>query len=99
MKNEIKSLTGVRGIAACSVMFYHLSHIRPFAQYNFRIVSKGYLCVDLFFVLSGFVMALVYSKTFQHGCTKRDYRKFLFNRMARVFPLHLAVALFFGVRM
>ncbi|SRR5579883_17853 len=98
MKNEIKPLTGVRGVAACAVMLYHISHIPPFHSFNFFFVSKGYLCVDLFFVLSGFVMALVYSKTFQNNWTRRDYRNFLFNRIARVFPLHLIMVLFFGLR-
>src|SRR5947209_6333252 len=58
---EIKTLTGLRGVAATVVMLYHFSYSE---QMNSFLIGRGYLAVDLFFVLSGFVMALSYGHLF-----------------------------------
>ena len=59
---EIRSLTGLRGCAAVMVMLYHFSLSVPVDTLPLEsLLHNGYLCVDLFFVLSGFVMA--YSQT------------------------------------
>lgn len=90
---EIRALTGLRGFAACLVMLYH------FKFYNFlpapvsNILHHGYLAVDLFFILSGFVMALTYTKYFSNGFTGNSYKSFLFRRMARVYPIYIATTL------
>jgi peptidoglycan/LPS O-acetylase OafA/YrhL len=90
---EIRSLTGLRGVAAMYVLFFHYfpfateAEIRtPFA----RIVDHGYLAVDLFFVLSGFVMAMNYGQAFASGPWAAAYRTFLGRRIARIYPLYLA---------
>jgi peptidoglycan/LPS O-acetylase OafA/YrhL len=57
-------------------------------------VSKGYLAVDMFFVLSGFVMAHVYRRAFSEGATEH-YRSFLMARIARLYPLHIFILLLF----
>ena len=63
-RGEIRALTGIRGIAACFVVIYHFY----FGVLNKGsagvILSHGYMAVDLFFVLSGFVMALTYQDKF-----------------------------------
>lgn len=91
---EITSLTGLRGIAACLVMVYHFVQDGMFSTETLHgparvFMLHGYLAVDLFFVLSGFVMALSYSRTFQAGYGLRDYGGFLYKRLARVYPVYL----------
>jgi peptidoglycan/LPS O-acetylase OafA/YrhL len=49
---------------------------------------KGYLGVEAFFTLSGFILCHVYLQGFGQGAFR--YGDFLWNRLARVYPLHLA---------
>ena len=90
---EIKSLTGVRGLAAVYVMFYHYAN-RRLALGNgtaHALIDHGYIAVDLFFALSGFVMALTYQGLFAEGSVWAAQRNFLARRVARVYPLYLIV--------
>ena len=85
---EIRPLTGLRGVAACFVMLYHFT---PDAAGAF--LRHGYIAVDLFFMLSGFVMALTYGGEFQFGFSPGVYARFLGKRLGRVYPLYLATLL------
>jgi peptidoglycan/LPS O-acetylase OafA/YrhL len=58
-------------------------------------VYKGYLAVDMFFVLSGFVITHVYKEGFARRVTGQRYRDFLKARVARIYPLHITVLLLF----
>ena len=89
---EIVALTGLRGVAASVVALYHLSamYSTPGAAWH---VPKGYLCVDIFFVLSGVVMATTYRHLFERRVSLRDCRRFLYLRLARIWPLYLAATL------
>jgi peptidoglycan/LPS O-acetylase OafA/YrhL len=49
--------------------------------------------VDLFFVLSGFVISLNYAPIFYDRTSVREYMRFLANRIARVYPLYALVTL------
>jgi peptidoglycan/LPS O-acetylase OafA/YrhL len=88
-KGEIKPLTGLRGVAACWVVVYHLflnGHcVAPLQAF----LDHGYLAVDLFFVLSGFVMALSYEDFYRTRWTPKRYGIFLLHRVARIYPLYL----------
>jgi len=53
------------------------------------------LAVDVFFVLSGFVITHVYKDGFARRVTAWRYRNFLKARVARLYPLHVAVLLLF----
>jgi peptidoglycan/LPS O-acetylase OafA/YrhL len=76
----ILSLEGLRGIAALLVALYHLEIGRDY----FSVIRNGYLFVDLFFVLSGFVISATYSSRL----TKiSDFRPFLIRRIGRLLPL------------
>ena len=88
----LPTLTGVRGFAALAVLFYHIRG--GMAGYLPGAVidgfAHGYLAVDLFFVLSGFVLWWNYGPAFVAEGTRAAPR-FLARRIARIFPLHLAI--------
>lgn len=95
--DRLPSLTALRGLAALWVVLYHFSvqclpHLD--AVPHTYLIHKGYLAVDFFFVLSGFVMTHVYHRAFAESVT-RHYRGFLVARVARIYPLHLMVLLLF----
>lgn len=88
----LEALTGIRGLAAWGVVFYHLrfslSELLP--AWVVAALGKGYLAVDLFFMLSGFVIWLNYAARLRGGGWGQT-RAFLWRRFARVWPLHGAV--------
>jgi peptidoglycan/LPS O-acetylase OafA/YrhL len=90
-KGEIRSLTGLRGVAALVVMAYHYRNLGITASRP--AFGPGYLMVDLFFVLSGFVMARTYGAAFRTGFSGRAYLRFLDARLARVYPLYALIVL------
>src|ERR1051325_579575 len=87
---NLRALTGIRGIAAWFVVLYHVRlgaawALPPAAT---DILAKGYLAVDLFFMLSGFVLWLNYSDRLRAGGIA-EAPAFLLRRIARIWPLHL----------
>lgn len=89
---QINALTGIRGIAAWLVVLYHirLAFAPSLPAELLVVLGKGYLAVDLFFVLSGFVLWLTWGQRLQtegFGAAAR----FMQKRVARVWPLHAAV--------
>ena len=89
---DLKPLTTLRFAAALWVVLYDYwpnlageDHPLP------GVLAKGYLGVELFFVLSGFILAHVYLESAGRG--RFGYGGFLWNRLARVYPLHLATLL------
>lgn len=93
-KNQFDALTSARGIAAWLVVFYHVrdgfTDVVPAAVIAF--FAKGYLAVDFFFILSGFVMWLNYGRKFQEQGL-RAAPDFLLRRIARIYPLHFVLLL------
>lgn len=93
MKN-IKSLTGLRFLAALYVFLFHL-HVRtPFYYLHHKvgaIFQQGALGVTLFFILSGFVLTYSNLKDFKKPEIKSVFYvcKFMFKRLARIYPLYL----------
>ena len=76
------ALTGLRGIAAAWVVLFHVFGSGVF------FVGNGYAGVDVFFVLSGFILMHVYLKD-DTLYSVQGYCRFLLLRLARVYPLHL----------
>jgi peptidoglycan/LPS O-acetylase OafA/YrhL len=97
-KSQLPSLTSFRGIAALWVVLYHYTAVY-FYQLNpsnyTHLVEKGYLAVDLFFMLSGFVLTHVYGREFSSPGIAQSYRRFLLARVARLYPLHIVILLLF----
>ena len=88
-KDEIDALTGVRGVAAVIVIAYHTYPAADFPYGISHLVARGYLAVDVFFVLSGFVMALTYGSLFRDRVTPPAFFTFLMRRVARLYPLYI----------
>src|SRR4051812_22955899 len=86
----IKSLEGVRGIAALIVALYHFQLGTVHA--GLPLIRHGYLFVDLFFVLSGFVMCAAYAGKLKSA---EDFGRFLIRRTGRLLPLLLFSTLVF----
>jgi peptidoglycan/LPS O-acetylase OafA/YrhL len=93
-KGEVRSLTGLRGLAALYVVWFHFVDPTSFSSSYRTFVAHGYLAVDLFFVLSGLVMAMNYKHMFGSGWSWASYVKFLGRRIARVYPLYVGATLF-----
>ncbi len=96
MGKYIGSLTAMRGVAALWVMLFHIDvslFYRDMGALVSRdatgIVSKGYLWVDFFFILSGFIIAHVYADSVSGPRRWRAVADYLWARVARVYPLHL----------
>lgn len=89
---HLDALTGIRGIAAWGVVFYHIRHSLAdlVPAPIIAALGKGYLAVDLFFILSGFVIWYNYAARIRNGGAAQA-RLFLWRRFARVWPLHAAV--------
>ena len=87
----LSNLTPLRGVAAVWVIFFHFNGV--FIQFvnphRSMILAKGYVMVDLFFILSGFIISHVYQESFQNGLSAGNFRRFAVARFARVYPLHL----------
>ncbi len=94
---RLDALTGVRALAALWVVFFHMN---MGDRYHFDrmnpIVGRGYLGVDLFFILSGFILALVHLQDFKQF-RPRAYCQFLMLRLARLMPVHLVIMGLFGL--
>jgi peptidoglycan/LPS O-acetylase OafA/YrhL len=91
---DIRSHTSLRGIAAVLVVAFH--YAVPLRDVGFDVnrytivVARGYLWVDLFFILSGYILCHVYS----HRLVDITSISLFFRaRFARIYPLHIATLL------
>ena len=82
-KPHLLVLDGLRGIAAMCVVIYHIHR---------STCSHGYLAVDFFFLLSGFVIAFSYEKKLASGVMR--FADFIRRRLIRLYPLVFAGMLF-----
>jgi peptidoglycan/LPS O-acetylase OafA/YrhL len=91
-RGEIKALTSLRGAAAIAVVLQHFSATAQQATHDWipSLVPHGYMAVDFFFVLSGFIMSYTYLAGFE-SMGMRAYLPFLWKRVARIVPLGLAI--------
>ena len=90
---DLRPLTALRFAAALWVAVYTFWPNLAGAPQT-TVVAKGYLGVELFFVLSGFILSHVYLQA--AGEKRFSYRGFLWARIARVYPLHLATLIGVG---
>lgn len=76
-------LDGLRGVAAVMVVIFHLFEAYSEGNPQKQIVNHGYLAVDFFFLLSGFVIAYAYDDRW-HRLTQWDFYK---RRLIRLQPM------------
>ena len=96
MENRIGHIDGLRGIAIISVLFYHayarwpaLIHL-PYGDTFAPLFGWGYLGVELFFIISGFVIFMSLDKC-------QGFGQFLYKRWLRLFPaMAIATLLIFA---
>ena len=81
-------LDGLRGVAALTVVCFHLFEAYATSHLDQRI-NHGYLAVDFFFALSGFVVGYAYDDRW----TKMTVREFLTRRLVRLQPMVVIGAL------
>ncbi|OBA61553.1 acyltransferase [Mycobacterium sp. 1100029.7] len=94
IKGEITALTGLRIVAAVWVVLFHfrpmLSDISPDFRENLApVLNCGAQGVDLFFILSGFVLTYNYLDRMGRAWSTRETLHFLWLRLARVWPVYL----------
>lgn len=84
------ALDSLRGLVAVVIMIFHMGDFGWIAGWTpFR---SGWMLVEFFFILSGFVIAMSYGARLAHGYPRG---RFLLIRLGRVYPLHIVtVALF-----
>jgi peptidoglycan/LPS O-acetylase OafA/YrhL len=88
---RIRRLDGIRGVAVLLVVTYHASYLT--AGWGPRLLPGGFVGVDLFFVLSGFLITTILLR--ERGRTGRvDLGAFARRRMLRLYP---ALAVLVGV--
>lgn len=96
---DIRSLTSLRYLAAIWVVLFHWTSYFPESLLrNAPLVREGFLGVDFFFVLSGFILCHVYLGRQADG--RLDYWNFVSRRIARIYPMHvltLVAMIAFGV--
>jgi peptidoglycan/LPS O-acetylase OafA/YrhL len=94
MNESIPQLTSMRFFWSIAIVYYHMR------DYSSSIPQTGpilklHLAVDFFFILSGFILTLVYGERFKSD-TASTY-DYLVARIARIYPVHLTVMLAFVV--
>ena len=91
LKGEIIDLTVCRALFAAWVFTYHIDLHAHFSAYlgpAAGLIRRGYLGVDGFFLLSGFILARVHP---EFSRSAAGSFRFWGRRLARIYPVHLAV--------
>ncbi|HVX50916.1 MAG TPA: acyltransferase [Chitinophagaceae bacterium] len=91
MKHRFEVLDIFRGIFASMVVFFHMSFFTSSPILKNNLVLNSDLCVDFFFVLSGFVITYSYQKI----SASSQLGSFLKKRFFRLYPLHLIMLFVF----
>ena len=108
---HLNSIQALRGIAAMLVLFFHIAEVQrqkilafytnksmqtPFDEMALTkgIWDSGWAGVDLFFIISGFIMVYI---TQNFVLSLKNYRRFLWSRMVRIYPLWWFFALIMPV--
>lgn len=105
-RKHIESLDVVRGLAALAVVLHHWGTFYegpgggpvdyqtiqlPLGRVSMLFTHYGYLAVDLFFCLSGFIFAHLYGAAIETGRVRA--REFAVLRFSRLYPLHFVTLL------
>lgn len=83
-KSHYVVLDGLRGVASVMVVVFHLFEVYAGGDPQKQIVNHGYLAVDFFFLLSGFVIAYAYDDRWAAGMSQWGFYR---RRLARLQPM------------
>lgn len=89
---RLEALTGLRYIAALTVLLAHMGHNLPRELYSIELTVLSSLGMPLFFTLSGFLMAYNYSAPFRTAF-RRTLWTYYVARVARIYPVYAACLL------
>lgn len=107
--SRLHALDALRGVAALAVVFWHWNHFflkgtghqvvdmsdMPFYAYAAIFYNHGWLAVDLFFCLSGFIFFWLYGD--RVSSRSISVGSFALLRFSRLYPLHLLTFIIVGV--
>lgn len=82
-KKHFPILDGLRGVAAIIVVFFHIFEVFSNGDHTKQLVNHGYLAVDFFFLLSGYVIAHAYDDRWG----KMTLKDFFKRRLVRLHPM------------
>jgi peptidoglycan/LPS O-acetylase OafA/YrhL len=82
-KSHYEILDGLRGIAAVMVVMFHILETFAVGNPRTQLINHGYLAVDFFFVLSGFVIGYAYDDRWG----KMSLKDFFKRRLIRLHPM------------
>ena len=88
-KQRYDILDGLRGVAALMVIIFHFFELYSFGNPSKQIINHGYLAVDFFYVLSGFVLGYAYDDRWDI----MSYWDFYKRRLIRLHPMVIAGSL------
>lgn len=89
-KPRYEILDGLRGVAALMVVGFHLFEVYSSGDATKQIINHGYLAVDFFFVLSGYVVGYAYDDRWDRMSTWGFFKR----RLTRLHPMLVAGTLF-----
>jgi peptidoglycan/LPS O-acetylase OafA/YrhL len=94
-KIVVPEIDGLRGVAIIAVVLHHLFsqpltalHLRPLGIPLNPLFGNGWLGVNLFFILSGFVLYLPYAAGQRAIASQRDWTSFYKHRALRLLPAY-----------
>ena len=92
---EIRALTGARGIPVLLIVLFHIHEWYGYSGVSWydTVASKGYIWVEFFFALSGFILFYAYGARFGAGLRAEAIGPFLVARLSRIYPLQLVTLL------
>ena len=87
---EIRALAGARAFPPLVLVMFHFSEGHGYRNFPWLdlVSARGYLWVEFFFCLSGFILTHVYGARLHQLFTARGYGGFLKARLIRLYPLH-----------
>jgi peptidoglycan/LPS O-acetylase OafA/YrhL len=90
---EIRALSGARALPPLILVLYHFCEGHGYRGLKwFDVpVGKGYLWVEFFFALSGFILIHVYGGRAREFWRGKTFVPFLQARLSRLYPLHIAM--------